>query len=321
MIDATVTAIILAAGSSSRMKRFKPLLPLGRWPLVEWPIRLFQSAGIEDVCVVVGHRAAELVPRVEALGARTVVNRRYRDGMFSSIRTALRGLPSKAGAFFILPVDLPLVRRCTLLDLWTAFCRGRATICHPTFLGRRGHPPLIAASLAEAMLRWNGVNGLRGFLAQHRDEAVEVPVVDRFILKDLDLADDYRWMKRQVEHRDVPAAAECRALLKRLNLPGAVLDHGRTVAAEALRLGKALNQTGRRLDLRLIVAVALWHELGEERVGRAAQGVGLPGDLGFPRVAQIVNRHPALDPPENAPATEAEVVFVADQRVHGNRPR
>ena len=57
-----ISAIILAAGFSSRIKDFKPLLFLGGITLLERGILLFQTTGVRDIRVVVGHRAAELLP-------------------------------------------------------------------------------------------------------------------------------------------------------------------------------------------------------------------------------------------------------------------
>lgn len=69
-----VTAVVLAAGYSSRMGEFKPLLPLGEVTVLERVVTLFHDAGISDVRVVTGHREADLKPRLERLGARAVAN-------------------------------------------------------------------------------------------------------------------------------------------------------------------------------------------------------------------------------------------------------
>ena len=64
-----LAAIILAAGKSTRMGCDKPLLPLGDRTVVERVVDLFQSAGITDVRVVVGHHAERLMPVVRLAGA------------------------------------------------------------------------------------------------------------------------------------------------------------------------------------------------------------------------------------------------------------
>ncbi|MBW2690420.1 MAG: NTP transferase domain-containing protein, partial [Deltaproteobacteria bacterium] len=54
MKTANISAIILAAGMSSRMGELKPLMPLGETRVIEHIVRLFHSAGVEDICVVAG---------------------------------------------------------------------------------------------------------------------------------------------------------------------------------------------------------------------------------------------------------------------------
>ncbi|MDR3294649.1 MAG: NTP transferase domain-containing protein, partial [Clostridiales Family XIII bacterium] len=53
-------AVILAAGYSSRMGGFKPLLKIGGMPALEIQLRMLRSAGIGDVVVVTGHARERL---------------------------------------------------------------------------------------------------------------------------------------------------------------------------------------------------------------------------------------------------------------------
>jgi molybdenum cofactor cytidylyltransferase len=56
------------------MGEFKPLLDLNGMAALERAVNLFRSAGVEDVRVVTGHRAAELAPLLERLAVREVPN-------------------------------------------------------------------------------------------------------------------------------------------------------------------------------------------------------------------------------------------------------
>lgn len=47
-----IVALILAAGYSSRIGKFKPLLALDGKPVIEWAINSFRAAGITDIRVV-----------------------------------------------------------------------------------------------------------------------------------------------------------------------------------------------------------------------------------------------------------------------------
>ena len=54
-----ISAVILAAGASTRMGTQKLLLPLGGEPLVRRTVRQVCDAGFDDVLVVLGQRARE----------------------------------------------------------------------------------------------------------------------------------------------------------------------------------------------------------------------------------------------------------------------
>ncbi len=315
-----VTAIVLAAGFSERMGDFKPLMMLGEMTVLERVIRLFQSVGVGRVHVVTGHRAAELTPLIERWGGRSVVNVRYAEGMYASVVAGVASLDESAASFFVLPVDIPLVRQATLRSLIEAFPDGRAAICHPTFQGRRGHPPLIGRRFSAAIMSGQGNGGLKALLERYESEAVEVPVADEFILQDLDSPNDYQRLFDRLKTRDILSPAECHALLhERLRVSPAVWNHGYAVAEQALRIGRALTAAGCRLDLGLIHAAALVHDMARGGPDHARRGADILRGLDMPLMAEIVEAHMDLKVEMGGPIREAEVVFLADKLICEDR--
>jgi molybdenum cofactor cytidylyltransferase len=185
------SALILCAGRSSRMGAFKPLLPLEGQTVIERVIGLFRGAGIADITVVLGHRAESIAPLLERHRVRLTVNDRYDEGMLSSVKTGVAQIDRNQRAFFLLPADIPLVKRETLTALISAFREGEIDLCRPCFRGRHGHPPLISSALIPAILDFTGPGGLRAFLSRCSERTVEVAVEDPGILMDLDTGDDY----------------------------------------------------------------------------------------------------------------------------------
>ena len=97
-----VSAVILAAGASSRMGRQKLLLPLGGEPLVRRTVGRICDAGFDDVLVIVGSELEEVLAALEGLPIRHAINRDYATGMGSSFRTAVEHLPHSQAAMFAL---------------------------------------------------------------------------------------------------------------------------------------------------------------------------------------------------------------------------
>ena len=312
--------MVLAAGFSSRMGDFKPLLDLAGVTALERSVNLFRAAGVRDVRVVTGHRANELEPLLERLEVRPVVNPDYRDGMFASIRTGAATLGEDIEAFFLLPVDLPLVRPVTVRRLLEAFCKRNDGVIYPTFLGERGHPPLVARRMVPEIVGWPGTGGLREVFARWEETARDLEVADRQILRDMDTPDDYRLLRESALHLQVPTGAECRVLLGEvLGVAPGIARHGQAVAEVAVLLGRELNRKGYQLDIPLLEAAGLLHDLAREQPDHARAGAALLRDLGYEAVAELVATHMGFPVPEEGPVTAGELLYLADKVVQGER--
>ncbi len=199
------SALILAAGFSSRMGRFKPLLPLGTTPVLQRVISTFQSAGVDDIRVVTGHRAGEIESVATAMGVKTVFNSDYDRGMFSSVTAGVRSLAPDSSAFFVMPVDIPLVVPDTVKALIALWQEKQPAVVYPVFKGHRGHPPLVSMATRDHILNWPGRQGLRGALEELENLAVEIKTDDRYILMDMDRPVDYERILHQALGLDRPA--------------------------------------------------------------------------------------------------------------------
>lgn len=188
---AKIAALVLAAGYSSRMKTSKLLLPIGNSVIIEESVTRFFRAGIGDVRVVVGHRADEIIPVLDRLGAKWVFNEQYDQGMFSSVLAGINSLDPDIRAFFVLPGDIPLVKPRTIRTLVKVYQERPVGIVYPCFQDVRGHPPLISTACLPEDLSWEQPGGLRMLLKQYENEALNVDVADQGILMDCNTSSDY----------------------------------------------------------------------------------------------------------------------------------
>lgn len=313
-----LAALILAAGYSSRMGRFKPLLELGGVRIVESLAALFRSAGIERIGVVTGHLAARLEPVLHQLGIAAVTNPAYEQGMYSSVQAGLAWLPKEVDACFLLPVDIPLVRSATIEALAERYAARRSAVIYPRFRGERGHPPLIDRSLFGEILAGGGDGGLRAVLERHRAAAAEVEVIDQGILLDMDTPDDYLRLAALALCRHLPTAAECEAILEARSVAEPIRRHSRAVAAVAQALAMRLAAAGSAIDRNLVLAASLLHDVAKGQPDHAQAGAAVVADLGYPAVAEAVRQHMDLDFAGGTP-NEAAIVFLADKLVKEDR--
>lgn len=314
-----IAALVLAAGYSSRAPGFKPLLPLGDGTVIESTVQNLQRGGVVDITVVIGHNAAEMIPELNHLDVRYVLNKDYQKGMFSSVVMGVNSLSSQTKAFFLLPGDMPLVRCHTIRMLCKAYRRVRANVIYPVFLRQRGHPPLISMQCCPAITSWKQTGGLRSLLALYETQAYEVETADEGILMDIDTPEDYSMVAERFRYRDIPTRNECEAILARLKAQEGVVQHGRLVSEVARALAERLNQAGLRLDIGIIVAAGMLHDLAKGRAHHERLGARMLNTMGYHDVADIVAVHRDIEFEEGRTLNEAAVLYLADKLVKGDR--
>jgi molybdenum cofactor cytidylyltransferase len=190
MTTSRFAAVVLAAGLSTRMKQFKPLLPLGETTVAGHVVSTFRDLGV-DVYLVAGHRYEKIRASIKRPDVTIIYNPDYEKGMLSSVQTGIRNLKSGYQAFFLLPVDIPLVKPSSITQIMQAGVFHLGNIIYPAFQGKRGHPPLIPCALIPEILQWDKEGGLKSFFEKQNTDSCMLPVEDEFVLLDIDTPEDY----------------------------------------------------------------------------------------------------------------------------------
>lgn len=177
------------------MGRPKPLLEWGGVPLVRYQVEQLRTAGAQEIVVVVGHRAEEVVAALAGTPCRTVLNPRYREGRATSLAAGARALWA-AEAVVVLNVDQPrpasLLRR--LLEEQRAW---GAPVVVPLFGGRRGHPLVLAGWLLPELRQVRDESqGLRAVLLRHAGQVRELPLGDPRVLLGFNTPAEYQRARR-----------------------------------------------------------------------------------------------------------------------------
>lgn len=191
-----VAGIVLAAGRSRRLASPTPkqLLPFAGEPLVRRAARAALGSRLDQVVVVIGHRAAEVRDAVADLPLQVVENPAFREGKSTSIRTGLEALDREPEAALFLPCDQPFVGP-ELIDRLLAAWRHGGDVVQPVCGARRGAPVLWGKRHFAALKALRGDDGGRVLLdAWRRSREVEVCEVearDEHELLDIDTLDDW----------------------------------------------------------------------------------------------------------------------------------
>ena len=178
-------ALIVAAGKSSRMGDFKPMLQLGSISIAQRVINNFRQAGISKVVVVTGYHADVLECHLASNNVVFLRNENYANThMFDSVRIGLEYLKDKVDTVLFTPVDVPLFTAQTVTQMLSL---GRPLVT-PVCNGNPGHPILIRSTLIDSILSDDGKSGLKGAVDNCGEPMYYLNVEDPGIIHDADTA-------------------------------------------------------------------------------------------------------------------------------------
>jgi molybdate transport repressor ModE-like protein len=183
-----VGALIVAAGMSSRMGEFKPMLNIGTISIAQRIVATFNRSGVNKVVMVTGYNAVTLERHLAGNGIIFLRNENYETTqMFDSVKIGLRYLQNKCDKVLFTPVDIPLFTPNTV----QAMLATDAALACPVCRGEKGHPLLIDNRLISKILCDSGEQGLRGATERCGVPLLCVPVEDPGTLYDADTPEDF----------------------------------------------------------------------------------------------------------------------------------
>ena len=190
--DRSVGAVILAAGSSSRMGSPKQILRFRGESLLRRAALAALGAGCSPVVVVTGAYAELSRRELEGLDVREVLNPRWETGMASSIATGIEGLlgaDPDAAAAVILLCDQPHVTADVVSDLVSAHRATPRPVIASAYGGSFGVPALFGRPLFAELAALEGRAGAKQVIERYASEAHFLPFRGGEV--DVDTRDDF----------------------------------------------------------------------------------------------------------------------------------
>ena len=182
-------AVIAAAGMSSRMGDFKPMLKIGRMSIIQRIITNFQQADVFPIVVVTGYRAKELEKHISKMGVICTRNNDYENTeMFDSAKLGFSFIMDKCDRAFFTPVDIPLFT----MDTVNRLLQTDRDIVKPVCNGVDGHPILIKTKILSDICQMDGEANLKSALQVYGSEMELLTVEDEGILHDSDTPEQYQ---------------------------------------------------------------------------------------------------------------------------------
>jgi molybdenum cofactor cytidylyltransferase len=189
-----ISAIVLAAGSSQRMKGHnKLLLPFRGKTMIQTVVEKIVSSKINDISVVTGYQREEIEEDLTNYPVRLVWNSHFDKGMSTSIKAGILSANSLTSGYIIILGDMPFVTKRIIKKLTDTFYSGsHNAIIVPLYQGRRGNPVLFSKVYRIELLSLRGDIGARPVVEKNESEVIEVPIADEVVISDIDTYEEYR---------------------------------------------------------------------------------------------------------------------------------
>jgi 4-nitrophenyl phosphatase len=211
-----VAAVILAAGGSTRFGQCKQLLDWEGKPMLAHVADVTLQAELDPVTVVLGCEATETHAALSDRPIRTLMNWRWEEGLSTSVRTGLAGVPPEAEAVLFIQGDQPLITPDLLQTIVDRFSQTDASIIQTAHADRRSPPVLFARRFFSELFTVTGDEGGRSLIRRYPEEVATVKVAAPHVLSDVDTPEDYEQLRRNHGKESAASGRTASEILKRV---------------------------------------------------------------------------------------------------------
>lgn len=194
-----ITAIVLAAGESNRMKEPKLLLSYREKPMIRNVVDTIARSKVHETVVVLGANHEKIEEALTGSSVTYCANKNYKKGMLSSIQEGVKSMPASSDGCLVVLGDQPMITPEIINAIIDAYSRTQKGIVVPVFEKRRGHPVLIDRKYRNDVDSLDPEVGLRDLIWKFPDDIAEVKIDEEAIVRDIDTRDDYQYELNKIK--------------------------------------------------------------------------------------------------------------------------
>ncbi len=187
-----ISAIILAAGLSSRMKLGnKLLLKKKNTTIIQKTYKNIKASKVAEIIIVLGKDPEILKKEIKDRNVIFTINQNYHTGMSSSIKQGLEKVNERSIATLICLADMPLVKTSTYNKIINTFYKNKEKNIIPYFENKKGNPVLFNKFFFKKLKMVEGDNGAKFFIKKNYENFFQLEVSDQGVIRDIDNAEQY----------------------------------------------------------------------------------------------------------------------------------
>lgn len=162
---ASIPAVVLAAGASTRLGHPKQLVRIADETLIDRTIRIAHDAGASPVFAVLGAHRQQITAAAKLENVQLILNQSWKQGIASSIIAGLQAIAPDASGVLFLVSDQPALSAAHLSALIAAFHdAGGSSIAASSYAGGHGIPAIFPCTQFARLLQLTGDSGAKVLL-------------------------------------------------------------------------------------------------------------------------------------------------------------
>jgi len=182
-----ITAILLAAGQSKRLKDENKLTKLFKGkPLINHILYSLIKSKVNKIIIVLGFEHLKIKTKLlKNKKINFVVNKNYKKGMSSSIKTGLKKLPKNSKGFLIVLGDMPNITKTTINKICLSIIKSDKEIILPKFKNKKGNPIGFKYSMIKNIYKIKGDRGAKNIIKKNKKKIKFLNINSKSILTNL----------------------------------------------------------------------------------------------------------------------------------------
>ena len=182
-----ITAILLAAGQSKRLKNENKLIKLFKKKLlINHILSSLIKSKVNKIIIVLGFEHLKIKTKLlKSKKINFVINKNYKKGMSSSIKTGLKKLSKNSQGFLIVLGDMPNITQTTINKICLSITKSDKEIILPKFKNITGNPIGFKQSMIKNIYKIKGDRGAKDMIKKNNKKIEFLNINSKSILVNL----------------------------------------------------------------------------------------------------------------------------------------
>tara|TARA_Y100000590_G_scaffold54220_1_gene56583 strand:- start:53 stop:625 length:573 start_codon:yes stop_codon:yes gene_type:complete len=188
-----ISAILLAAGQSKRFKGENKLIKkFKKKPLINHSLVALSKSKVKKIIIVLGYQNKD-VKKIISKNKKNifVINKKFKLGMSSSIKTGIKKISKKDKGFIIVQSDMPFIKTSDINKIYNSIIKKKYLVHALKFKNQIGNPVGFDNSVLVKFRRMKGDVGAKFMVKRLKNNTNFIKVFNRRVFKDLDLKKDF----------------------------------------------------------------------------------------------------------------------------------